>query len=655
MSTFLIFFISIFLMAGSLHAQTFRQYEQAAAEAMENGRYDAAAVYLRDALKLDPGCTACWFDLGTSLKNLNDYLPASEAFQKCNDLDAAGRYPMSRFWLGSMLKMSGNYTEAEEAFRLFLIRYKNTDAFFRRASHEIEACKKAVLLSKENAAPDSELNHPPAPLNSPYTDFGASVMPDGQISFSSLRNISKEKGKPLFLSRVYKNATAEEVLSLPLDPAYASKHQAYAVWNTDSSAMVFTLCRDSASIYHCELWMSRRKGTDWSTAVRLPEPVNQTPYSSSQPAFGKNGNVDVLYFVSDRLAGKGDDDIWMAEENNGRWIVSAVSAQLNTPGKESSPFWDQHLGVLWFASDWHYGTGGLDIFGYKTGAGVFRLPAPFNTCTNDWGLLIGRDRKQAWLTSNRLGSQSLKSATCCNDLWTLSWNDSFIQTLIPPAIISETPALVIGNPKLEIPSRPDESIPSNPIPPTATPSVTLAENVVHRLNFYFHNDEPDPRSRKSKTTQSYLHWYHSYLAQKQSYLDSSASGNAAIEAFFEKQLRPLTDSLQKLHEFLNKWNGNAKLEISLSGYCSPLTGNDYNLQLSARRIHSVLLELERNHPDWKEWIRSGKLIVKTNPKGEENAAPGLSDRADQTPVSVYSTEAAAERRVVLEWKMTGAQ
>jgi outer membrane protein OmpA-like peptidoglycan-associated protein len=416
--------------------------------------------------------------------------------------------------------------------------------------------------------------------------------------------------------------------------------------------MVFALCRDSASIYHCELWMSRRKDRQWELAFRLPEPVNLPDYSSSQPAFGKNGNVEVLYFVSDRPSGKGDDDIWMAEEINGQWKVAAVSSMLNTPGKESSPFWDPLLGVLWFASDWHYGTGGLDIFGYKTGAGVFRLPAPFNTCTNDWGLMIGQERKTAWLTSNRPGSQFLKSATCCNDLWTVSWSDSLVRSLIPPALISETPALVIGNSSNSNNNSPADSLPAT----TALSSIPSHEpqqdSISGRVEFYFHNDEPDPRSLKSNSSLPYSNWYQSYLAQRQTYLDSSSSRKEEVSAFFSQRVFPVMDSVRSFQNKLKQWAGTfSRLEISLSGFCSPLTGNAYNLRLSERRIQSVLLELESSNPEWKEWIRSGKLIIKTDPRGEESAKASVSDRLDQTSLSVYSTEAANERKVVMEWKL----
>jgi hypothetical protein len=70
--------------------------------------------------------------------------------------------------------------------------------------------------------------------------------------------------------------------------------------------------------------------------------------------------------------------------------------------------------------------------------------------------------------------------------------------------------------------------------------------------------------------------------------------------------------------------------------------------LSSRRISSIL-----NY--WGEWnegfikhsIDEGKIELIKNPRGEEQAAGKVSDDAGNQKLSVYSLEAASERKIII--------
>jgi hypothetical protein len=81
-------------------------------------------------------------------------------------------------------------------------------------------------------------------------------------------------------------------------------------WMPDISADGLTLifCRN----YATELWMATRVTIydDFDTPVRLPPWINIPSYTNASPTFSADGTI--LYFGSDRPAGFGSYDLWLA-------------------------------------------------------------------------------------------------------------------------------------------------------------------------------------------------------------------------------------------------------------------------------------------------------------------------------------------------------
>ena len=89
-----------------------------------------------------------------------------------------------------------------------------------------------------------------------------------------------------------------------------------------------------------------------------------------------------------------------------------------------------------------------------------------------------------------------------------------------------------------------------------------------------------------------------------------------------------------------------RLKITILGSASPLAERRYNLILSNRRIRS----LENYWAKWQDdrftnWIQDKKLEIVFLPKGEDDADKTVSDLVKDTRKSIYSKEAAMERRI----------
>ena len=146
---------------------------------------------------------------------------------------------------------------------------------------------------------------------------------------------------------------------------------------------------------------------DWENAV--PFPHNGSDYSTGYPCFSPDGQA--LYFASDRPGGFGGFDLYVSYKTPSGWSTPEnLGDGVNTPGDEISPFL---LGnVLYFASDWHLGFGGYDLFkatltGRSFGQ-VENLGPGVNSPRDDYGLVFSEELGRGYIYSNRVGGEGFE-------------------------------------------------------------------------------------------------------------------------------------------------------------------------------------------------------------------------------------------------------
>lgn len=189
--------------------------------------------------------------------------------------------------------------------------------------------------------------------------------------------------------------------------------------------------------------------------------------------------------------------------------------------------------------------------------------------------------------------------------------------------------------------------------------ISLGEPYIPPPILYFDNDQPDPNTNATTTKQAYQPLYVAYYRQKAEYVkkyteglakgDNIGEATAQMENFFEREVRGGWEQLLMFTEATNeRLKRGEKVELILLSYTAPKGAADYNLNLSKRRIASVINHfLTFDGGAYKKFVDSGQLTFKQEPYGESRALKGISDDEKDLFRSVYNLEAMKENRVVI--------
>lgn len=144
-------------------------------------------------------------------------------------------------------------------------------------------------------------------------------------------------------------------------------------------------------------------GGTWGNVELLS--LNIEEYNAAHPSLSVDG--DKLYYASDREDGFGGMDIYVVERVGDDWGTPRnLGPSVNTAANEVFPF--IHVdGTLYFSSNGHAGQGGLDIYLSRESNGAWSRAAnvgnTFNTDYDDFGMVVDRDNRNGYFSSNRPG------------------------------------------------------------------------------------------------------------------------------------------------------------------------------------------------------------------------------------------------------------
>lgn len=564
---------------------------------------------------------------------------ALRLYNKVAYVDNGKKYPLSFYWIGQLLKSKGQYKESKKWFTKFSkIKKKssriNFEYYTKKSLLEIDACDLSQLLIKSPT--NSKIEHLDTNINSKVSEYAA-FEKDSTLYFSSLKNPAKKDANDVSFNKIYKssmkNMKWQKVKALDTNINATYLHNANTCFSNDYKQMIVSRCKPkNASEYICELFMSYYINNKWQPLEPIPEPINQKGVNTTQPSFGEINGKQVLFFASNRAGGEGNLDIWYCVKNSDGAFEQPKNAgkKVNTPDDDITPWYVNEINTLFFSSTYHKGLGGFDIFKSEFKDSVFLEPQnagyPINSSYNDIYYSVNKSRNRAYLSSNRVGSYFENKLNCCNDIYRFT-----IDPLNVPTLPLDTMEMVRGQMKLLCP-----------------------------LTLYFHNDEPDPKTKNITTTKNYETTYNEYKVLVPQYVTEFPKGlegeikekaTNKIENFFTDSVDAGMEDLRKFSDLLVKvlLKGET-VKITMKGYCSPLASTDYNVNLAKRRISSLRNYFtETKNGFFVKYFNNqspgeGKIIFEDVEIGELIASKVSDDLKDKRN-SVYNPSAASERKI----------
>ncbi|HOY30982.1 MAG TPA: DUF1573 domain-containing protein [Bacteroidales bacterium] len=647
---FLILFGGLFLFqAETTRSQNYEESISIGDEAFKEGDYYSASTFYNNALWHDSSDLKLAYKCAEANRFFNNYQQARRWYNYVFNADSKKELPLSQFYLGLMEKSLGNYTEALLQFRAYYNENINkADEFFiEKARNEIIACQDApkIIADKKNVV----IQHlAETSVNTEFSEFNAVQLSDTALVFSALKPVSQGSFDAYipnaYISKIYMaRATVsgwDKAIELDAKINDKATHNANICFSKDHKKVFFTRAKaeDNNSL-KAEIYVSELTDGKWQKAKKLSEKINLEGYTSTHPCFVETSDYNMLYFVSNRPGGIGGLDIWYCLVKDGVFQDPVnLGSLINTPGDEITPFYFDSTQMLYFSSDYHKGLGGFDVFYSQGHFNTWSLPLnigyPINSSCNDTYFTVTEVDNDGYFTSNRPGSLSIKSETCCYDIYSYEWQDT----------VKPKPVVIVP---VDIPK--DTVIIEEPIKPTLP------------LTLYFHNDEPDPRSNDTTTKQNYQDLLNSYYAMKGNYTEEYSGGLSGhekskaekdIHDFFENYVAKGFTQLELFAKMLqNDLSRGNSIKIKIKGFCSPLHTSNYNYRLSKRRIASVVNFLkEYQSGALLEYLngtaRNGaKLTIIRDPLGKSTASLLVSDNPNDQRNSVYSRAAAFERKV----------
>lgn len=395
---------------------------QKANEAYEAKQYYAALSLYKQAYssvdKSKKGIVL--FRSGVCSQRINDY-KAAEAY--LNKSIAAGYDdPIVYLHLAQVLKNLMKYPESIVEFK----NYKAKGGDAKKADLGIKSCELAqqwidnpMRYKVENISLINSKGRDYAPCFSDkkYKTIVITSNRDGSLG-SQDANTGLNKSD-LWESKLDKNGKWSTPVLLP--PSVSTEVNEGRAWISKKGDLIFfTRCPEEKGVENqCGLYMAKKQGSTWGVAQRLP-------FSNDTVLFvhpSLSTDAKTLYFASNMKGGYGKLDIWSCTydpKSNSWGQPKNAGPSVNTEGMEVYPSVSSDDKQLYFASDYHPGLGGLDMFVAEIGVGgkitkpVENLKYPINSSYDDFGIVFEGKKNRGYFTSNREGGKG------DDDIWSFS-------------------------------------------------------------------------------------------------------------------------------------------------------------------------------------------------------------------------------------------
>jgi hypothetical protein len=611
------------LLAGTtLQAQTYRQWVTLGEDAMKEGSYLNAVEYYGEAWALDSSDFDLTVSYADAARGARRYQLAEWLYQKAYDKDKGRLYPMSLFYLAEVQMHNEHYREALRNYKKFSRKHKRDQEgyLYQKSVQQMESCDFAINARRSQSS--VRIRPFLGEINTKRAEIAPYFINDSLVYYTTDVQTEERLGThraQLIDSMLVRDPKFMAQWEKPFDSGNL-------VFSPDKTRAYYTECPDST----CRILEAEVIDGRIQPGRSIPT-INQEGVYCTQPWIGTYQGQEVLYFASDRPGTRGKLDIWWSLRNSaGEWGPPVNAGDnVNTPDNELSPFYADNY--LYYSSEWHPGFGGLDVFRSKGYPRSFDFPEnlgyPINSPNNDLYYRYFDEIKSGVLASNREGGIE-EEGYCCNDLYQVIFRDS---------LPKEEPEVVVAMRQL------NDFLP---------------------VRLYFHNDEPNPNTRDTTTSLSYAECYDSYKALEKKYERENTRGLSGeekeeaeydVEEFFTYEVdRGMEDLKEFAGLLLIELEKGYSIQLTIKGFASPRAESDYNVNLTKRRIASLVNYLS----EWEngallDYIQKNAdnhatLTFEEVPFGEYQADRKVSDDLQDEQRSIYARGARLERKIEVQ-------
>jgi outer membrane protein OmpA-like peptidoglycan-associated protein/tetratricopeptide (TPR) repeat protein len=336
------------------------------------------------------------------------------------------------YYLGVIAYSQRKMDEAIQNFKSF-VAFKSSNAERYDADHDKKLKDVKEILDQLEGERDLKANKVPfepkmiANVSSPNDEYFPMISPDNELMFYTRKLDRKNLGDELHSNWVEEFTFSQRSsMTGPFDngtpfkkPFNDGTFQSYgaATMSVDNKEMIMCACKDEMingqKYRNCDLYSTRFERTGaggndfvWTELVNLGPGINSKDGWEGQPSLSADGNT--LFYTAYRNTTK-DNDIFIAtRDSKGKWSEGRPFDEINTPGKDKSPFLHQDSETLYFvstSSDTRKGIGGLDIFYTRMENGKWSKPKnigyPINTEEDELGIFVALDGKLAYFSSKQ--------------------------------------------------------------------------------------------------------------------------------------------------------------------------------------------------------------------------------------------------------------
>jgi hypothetical protein len=332
-------------------------------------KYERALHYFKRYASLQPTDSAYLMEYGLTLMGLSLYQEAIEVFERVE-----GRLAPMALQMKASCQFALDPSPQEMHYKVSLMPLSGIDFDFYPTPIEGQLL---FLTVRE----DKDLSR------GPFVDY------------SKPRIFKAEVGEKVYFSKAFSSNISGEYGPFAFSPSDRRVALTKNNFHTQQRIMEDNLLNMSL---HLGKWDDRA-----GAFVDLYSfPYNEPGVSNGLASFSEDGKS--LYFSSNRPGGYGGFDLYKTVFINGRWSTPVnLGPDVNTPGDEISPILRNQK--LYFASDYHLGFGGFDVFEASLRGGewteVQNLGMPINSSYDEYSYWFDAEGNYGYLTSMRKGGK----------------------------------------------------------------------------------------------------------------------------------------------------------------------------------------------------------------------------------------------------------